>query len=205
MDYRRFYHLEDYLFDTVRIHFQEQGYLSALDFFCIVIWKANRAKSKIARRLLSKGYGNLDSAVRELTSGIARQTSPKDCLRYLWEDWQFHLPMATAILAVLYPDEFTVYDSRVCDELGNFYDLGNITKFDKLWLRYLEFRKKVEESVPCDLNLRDKDRYLWGKSFYQQLTRDIARGFAGEHPFEPKQSETTLASPSCADPVSSLG
>lgn len=50
MDYRAFYHLESYLFNTVRIRFLENGFLDAFDFFCIVIWKANRSKSKIARK-----------------------------------------------------------------------------------------------------------------------------------------------------------
>ena len=52
MDFRKYYHLESYLFDEVRPRFLEQGYLTAFDFFCIVIWKANRSKSNIARMLL---------------------------------------------------------------------------------------------------------------------------------------------------------
>ncbi|MBI4322209.1 MAG: hypothetical protein HY675_27265 [Chloroflexi bacterium] len=182
MDYRAFYHLEDYLFDTVRIRFREQGYLSAFDFFCIVIWKANRAKTKMARRLKSKGHVSLDSAVQALTSGIARKGSAKERLRYMLEEWGFYLPMASAILTVLYPEEFTVYDSRVCNQLGCFHDLYNITTFDRLWHRYLDFRQTVEKSVPGCLNLRDKDRYLWGKSFFEQLTSDVANGFARTEP-----------------------
>jgi hypothetical protein len=54
-DERKYYYLEDYLFSEVRSRFHKQGYLSAEDFFCIVIWKANRAKSKVAARLLSMG------------------------------------------------------------------------------------------------------------------------------------------------------
>ena len=52
MDYVRYYDLESYLFEDVRQQFQSEGSLSAFDFFSIVIWKANRAKSKIAKRLL---------------------------------------------------------------------------------------------------------------------------------------------------------
>jgi hypothetical protein len=178
VDYRQYYDLEPYLFNTVRPRFAEQGYLDAFDFFCIVIWKANRAKSKIAKKLLALAKEtNLDAAVRKLTTGLAQQTTARDRLRYLWEAWEFYLPMASAILAVLYPEEFTVYDWRVGDELG-FHDLGNLSNFEDLWPRYEEFKRKVEESTPTELSLRDKDRYLWGKSFERQLKSDIAKGFA---------------------------
>jgi hypothetical protein len=69
-DYRDYYDLERYVSETVRHRFQQDGYLSAFDFFCIVIWKANRAKSKIADKLLRDGpkkYTDLDSAVKDLT------------------------------------------------------------------------------------------------------------------------------------------
>lgn len=104
----------------------------------------------------------------------------KDRLRWLWEDWEFRLPMASAILAMLYPDEFTIYDVRVCDTLGRFHNLNNLVNFENLWCDYQAFKHAVEESAPGDLTLRDKDRYLWGKSFYEQLMRDLDKGFKVE-------------------------
>ena len=46
-------------------------------------------------------------------------------MRILIEDWAFRLPMASAILTVLYPDSFTVYDIRVCSELQNHHGVRN--------------------------------------------------------------------------------
>ncbi len=134
MNYLDIYNLETYLFETVRSRFNDQGHLSAFDFFCIMIWKANRAKSKVAKKLLAKGYDTLDGAVYDLTQGLSNLSSPEDRLRYLWDwgGWEFYLPMASAILTVLYPDDFTVYDVRVCTSLGGFSDLANISKFEKL-------------------------------------------------------------------------
>ena len=109
-NYLQLYDLETYLFDTVRPRFHQQGFLSAFDFFCIVIWKANRAKRTIAKRLLRYGYSNLEDAVGALTRGLAKAGTPEDRLRYLWDTWGFRLPMASAILAVLFPEDFTVYD-----------------------------------------------------------------------------------------------
>jgi hypothetical protein len=160
----------------VHFRFKKQGYLDAFDFFCIVIWKANRAKSKIAKKLLNV-HNDLNTAVKALTYGLAQQSNGKSRLCFLWEAG-FHLPMATAILTVLYPDDFTVYDERVCDMLGGFHNLKSCSNFEVLWNGYQEFKRKVKESGPGELPLRDKDRYLWGKSFYEQLERDIKRGFS---------------------------
>lgn len=175
VDYRDYYHRESYLFDTVRPRFLGQGYLGAFDFFCIVIWKAERAKSKIASKL-QKVDEDLDTAVKELTWSIAQQSNARDRLHFLWKA-DFSLPMASAILTVLYPDEFTVYDERVCTILDAFHRIKNLRDFEALWDGYQEFKRKVEETVPCEFSLRDKDRYLWGKSFYEQLTKDVERGF----------------------------
>lgn len=174
----QFYTLESYLFNTVHRRFVEQGHLGAFDFFCIVIWKANRAKTKVAKRLLGTAQKTLDEVVAELTKAIAAQETPKDKMRLLmFGDIRFRLPMASAILTVLYPDEFTVYDYRVCDTLNGFRNLTNLTNIDKLWEGYSTFKSAVISNTPPGLSLRERDRYLWGKSFRDQLKDDIATGF----------------------------
>ena len=177
LDYQVYYNLESYLFETVHSAFRKDGCLSAFDFFCIIVWKANRAKSRIATKLLSRGHNGLDPAVHELTKGIAQHGRPSDKLRYLMEDWGFRLPMGSAILTVLYPEEFTVYDTRVCAELGEFANLGSMTVFERLWSGYEDFVAKVRKQAPDKPKLRDKDRYLWGKSFHHQLEADIEKRF----------------------------
>src|SRR5580698_4356212 len=100
-DYRDYYlsNLEGYLLGQVRTNFQQFSFLSASEFFCIVIWKANRAKSKIARKLLRESdCGSLDEAVRKLTEDIAQAGSAEARMRVLVEEWKFWLPMASAIL-----------------------------------------------------------------------------------------------------------
>lgn len=178
VDYRQFYDLESYLFDVVGQRFRDNGRLEAFDFFCIVIWKANRAKSRIAKRLLAGGVGGLDEAVRRLTEGIAERPEPKDKLRYLLEAWGFRLPMASAILTVLYPDDFSIYDVRVCGTVEGFHALGNWTDVDRVWEGYKQYLARVREEDPHGSSLRDADRYLWGKSFHDQLRRDIERRFS---------------------------
>jgi hypothetical protein len=174
----QFYTLESYLFSTVHHRFAEQGYLGAFDFFCIVIWKANRAKTKVAKRLLGDTAKALDEVVVELTKAVAAAKTPKDKMRLLmFGRIRFRLPMASAILTVLYPDEFTVYDYRVCDMLDGYRNLSNLTNIDRLWEGYSAFKNAVIHNSPAGLSLRDRDRYLWGKSFRDQLTKAIATAF----------------------------
>lgn len=176
-DCQRYYNLESYLFDEVSPAFKRQSTLSTFDFFCIVIWKANRSKSKIARRLLALGHDTLDGAVKALIKQLSRASSQKSKLEVLIDGWGFRLPMASAILTVLYPDEFTVYDVRVCEQLKDFEDAQYKTKFDNVWERYRAYIENVRASCPELQSLREKDRYLWGKSFQQQLAQDIRDRF----------------------------
>ena len=46
-NFLQYYDLEAYLFNVVAVRYTKNKTLTAFDFFCIVIWKANRAKSKV--------------------------------------------------------------------------------------------------------------------------------------------------------------
>lgn len=182
MDYVKLYHQEQYIFEDVRLRFEKDRCITAFEFFCIIIWKANRSKSIVAKQIMNNTRsvkGSLDGTVKLLTSGLSRCGDAKSRMRHLIAEWNLKLPMASAVLTVLYPDEFTVYDTRVCDELGDFKslkDLRNFEKpenFEKLWSGYQDFMSKVIGKAPSELSLRDKDRYLWAKSFHDQLNDDI--------------------------------
>ena len=93
------------------------------------------------------------------------------------KDWGFRLPMASAILTVFYPDEFTVYDVRVCDALDDFRALGWTNDFESLWAGYVRFVAAVRAAAPEAFSLRDKDRWLWGRDFRRQLDGDMTTQF----------------------------
>ena len=171
IDYKKYYNLESYLLTEVKSNFKTNGFLTAEEFFCIIIWKANRSKSKIRTKLqrLFKTSDN-DEAVKKLTQAVAHAKTPEEKLKYLISECCFRLPMASAILTVLYPEEFTVYDVRVCDMLKGFHDLQNKINFETIWHGYLEFKDAVIKVAPEEESLRDKDRWLWGKSFHKDLS-----------------------------------
>ncbi len=186
MDYLKYYYKEEYLFKDVSNRFKKNGFIDAFDFFCIIIWKAERAKTKIVKKILSKAEtDNLDDACRALTSEIFKSNSDEDRLKVLLIDWKFRLPTASAVLTVLYPDRFTIYDIRVCDELegrdekGPFHQLKNKSNIDIIYDEYEKFINAVKAKIPDKevFSLRDKDRFLWGKSFYDELNGDIKNNF----------------------------
>lgn len=195
MDYLRYYDLERYLFEDVSKRFQKEHSLSAFDFFSIIVWKANRAKSQIARKLLAtqpRGKRDLESLCQQLTTDLYKAPNPKERLRLLKEEWRFALPMASAILSVCWPGDFTVYDYRVCDvlenkQLGRFHHLNNLVNFERIWDGYLAFKLKVSQATPKALSLREQDRYLWGESAASQLVADIRRGFPRTTPKMPSK------------------
>jgi len=174
-EYLKYYDLENYILTDVRANFKANGHLNSFDFFCIIIWKANRAKSKIANRLL-KADSNLDRVVRGLTSKIFVAEDNKEKLRLLMEDYGFRLPMASAILSLLYPNDFTIYDVRVCETFPEYKKLDNLI-FENLWKGYCNYIESVRNYGSQKLSLREKDRLLWSKSFYEQLQKDIKSNF----------------------------
>lgn len=171
------YDEEAYLFDVVGPRFLKEGELSAYDFFFIVRWKANRAISKVAGRLLGESGPDLEKAVSRLTRQIFRAKEAQERFLVLVRGWRFRLPMASAILTVLYPRDFTVYDVRACDQVKGFHGLSAVRNPERLWRGYLEFKAAVERATPAGLSLRGKDRFLWARSRHEALVASIQRRF----------------------------
>src|SRR6266851_2030352 len=95
MNYLKYYNLEDYLFTDVTNAFRDRGYLTPGEFFSIVIWKANRSKTSIKRKLAKRGK-NLAAAVQDLTMQIHQAASDEERLRiFLSKDWAFGMAMGT--------------------------------------------------------------------------------------------------------------
>lgn len=173
----QYYDLEGYLLDVVRPRFQAGKTITAFDFFSIVIWKANRAKTKIAQRLLRK-RDSLDEAVQALCADLHAAADDEHRLVVMLRDWGFRLPMATAILTILWPESFTIYDIRVCNQLQAFHKVAD-KSVGKMWPEYRAFCEAVKSAVPDEELLRNKDRVLWSRNAIAQLQADIKNGFRG--------------------------
>ncbi len=172
LDQIHFYSPETTLFPKLAARFAETGRLTAEELYLILEWKAARARTKHLRRLT---YGRTFSeAAADLARAIHGAADDEDRLRLLLaEPWRFALPTATAILAVLYPDRFTVYDIRVCDALGDFHRLGHRRWSERIWADYCRFVEAVRVAAPANLSLRDADRWLWGHDERKALRREL--------------------------------
>jgi hypothetical protein len=172
----KYYHLENYLFDEVTVKFKNQGFLDAFDFFCIISWKSNRPKPEIVRSLQEKFNADIKKAVEEFTTQLYKNKG-SELLKLLQQVKGIGLAMASAILSVMDPYKYTIFDYRVCETLNNYKNIGSYSDIDQQWEKYLAYIEDVKK-IECDeCSLRDKDRMLWGKSFKKQLEKEIENNF----------------------------
>ena len=176
-----YYNLENFLLQDVRSRFHADKSIGAFDFFSIIIWKSNRSKSKIANRLMTKSKNlDLEQISRTISADIANAKTEKERMKVLIVDWGFRLPIASAILTILYPEEFTIYDYRAVEQVGEGASLKSKQKFENIWSGYVAFRNKVL-AIPHGTSLREKDHYLFGKSRMDDLNDDLKNGFSDEN------------------------
>lgn len=155
------YDLEDYLFDTVSGRYLANGTLTAYDFFAIVSWKSNRTKTKVR-----DGLAEIDKSVDGLMREVYEAHTPAERVDRLLNVRGIGIPIASAILAVCYPTEFTVLDWRAWETLKECEAEGLPPRYPWTSQEYVQYClacKLLAEQV--GLSLRDLDRALWGRSW----------------------------------------
>jgi hypothetical protein len=177
----KYFDLEQFLLQDVRQRFQSDHSIGAFDFFSIIIWKSNRSKSKVANRLMTKSKSlDLEQISRNISADIFKAKTEKEKMKVLIVDWGFKLAIASAILTILYPDKFTIYDYRAAGQVKEGESLKNKIKFEDIWAGYVAFMAKVS-AIPYGVSLREKDHYLFGKSRMDDLIADLKNGFSEEN------------------------
>lgn len=161
--YLDYYFLEDYIFNEIHKNFQEHGHLLPEEFFAIVIWKRNASKTKIIKGLKKDGR-----SILEITSKISAAKTREGKLNILLlpKIEGIAISFASAILSVLYPDDFTVADYRAYTSLKYFGGEINSNPTSSLsaYFKYLDECKILAHKY--GFSLRDFDRILWSKDFY---------------------------------------
>lgn len=195
-EYKKYYFLEEYLFEEVSKNFKANGCLTPEEFFAIVIWKRNASKTKIRDGIKSSGR-----TICEITSKISEYKKPEQRLNVLLSPKipGIGIAFASAILTVCYPDDFTVVDYRAVTSLikilknvndfsiklskeeikaGNSFFEGNPSNSPKAYLKYCEICKIERKKI--NVSLRDFDRILWAVDFYEgeDGLKDFVRGFS---------------------------
>ena len=178
-DYLRYYLLEDeYLFKEVHANFKRNKTLTPEEFLAIIIWKSNRQKTNVVEGILAS-----EKSVGELMAQVA-EAENLEKIRLLTEIGGIGIPVASAILAVCYPDKFTVVDYRSSASLAKVLGIepsilrkqlgGDPVASPKAYLAYVDCCNVQAEKEGVDL--RKYDRLLWGMDFYegQDGLKDLA-------------------------------
>jgi thermostable 8-oxoguanine DNA glycosylase len=159
------YDLERYLFGKVFRRFQRGQALSACDFFAIVTWKANRAKTRVKKGLLDAG-----KSVRQLMKEVSQADSPVDKVEILCNVKGIGIPIASAILSVCYPTRFTVLDYRAWKTLEQASVEGipeHPPRDAQSYLQYCEACRRFADRM--GLSLRRLDHALWTRNWEDDL------------------------------------
>ncbi len=162
------YDLDRYLFNTVSRRLGENKTLDPYDFFAIVIWKSNRTKTRIKAGLAEarKSVGDL---MREVSSAATAEAKTELLLSVPG----IGLAMASAVLTVCYPSEFTVLDFRAWDTLGHMQVDGLPERYPSDARQYVQYcRACARYAEGLGVSLRELDRALWARSWEADL-RDM--------------------------------
>jgi hypothetical protein len=173
-----YYSPETLMFPAIAKSFADTGFLDPAALYVILDWKAPRARTRHRLRLAGMA-GSFNAAVKEIAADLQTAIGPEQQLGLLLTKWRFRLPTASAILTVLYPDIFTVYDIRVCDALHDFHQLGDRQWSPIVWGEYRRFIDAVRAAAPEGLSLRDCDRWLWGKDKQATLRSELGESGKG--------------------------
>ena len=171
---RDLYHLEAYLFHQVSLRFAEEQTLTPFDFFAIILWKSNRVKTKVR-----KGLADAGMRVQTLMGHVARAHAPEEKVKLLTRIDGIGIRIASAILAVCYPSQFTVLDYRAWDTLTSCKVAGlprSIPATPAAYVQYCEACIGLAEKV--GISLRDLDRALWARSWEDDL-KDLIETMEG--------------------------
>ena len=163
------YYLEQYLFEIVSDRFAEEQTLTPYDFFAIIVWKSNRSKMNVRDGLLAAGKSPAD-----VMADVVAADTPRGKIETLLQIRGIGAPIASAILTVCYPDEFTVLDDRVWRTLkqarvDGLPDYSPSSPED--YIRYCQVCRRL--AAERGMSLRDLDRALWAKSWEDDLRRLI--------------------------------
>ena len=166
-----YYSPEMHLFPALAQSFAETGQLHPEALYLILDWKGPRAKHL---RRLTRIARTFNTAARRIGADLHGAAGPEQRLGVLLTRWDFSLSTASAILAVLYPDTFTMYDIRVCNALGDFGRLGNKKWSAEMWQEYQRYVAAVRSKAPPGLSLRECDRWLWGRDKREAMRAELA-------------------------------
>jgi len=205
--YKRYYptFLERYLFEEVSVRFRKETpkYLTFEEFMVIVIWKRPASKTKVVNGLIDSKL-SIDRATRKINfSG-----EPEEMLKELKSVNGIGISIASAIMTVCYPENYTILDYRAFNSLMRLSYWPNAKRNEKIkeskqintlgvYLEYVDVCKKVMENNK-PLTLRQIDQCLWGMDFDEDEEGGLGDLLKHLSNKEPYNSACKCSDPDCA-------
>jgi len=122
----------------------------------IVRWKSER----VVHYLIGNSKENIKSA---LATVVAPETSPRDAVNALTGLRGVDIAIASAILAAIFPEKYSVLDYRALEALGHpRHDVDFYVEFNAACARLAECGMvKGQEGLPAPTPLHALERALW--------------------------------------------
>lgn len=148
--YIQLYSLEDHLFNIVGPQIKKRGYMTFDDFYKIAMWKSARQKPK---------YLQNKSSVESISKEAFSLSDESERMENLCSLKGVGIPTASAILTIVYPDNYAVIDVRCIEmlqELG--YSIKKTITLNN-WLKYLDIVRKIAKEN--SITAREVDKALF--------------------------------------------
>lgn len=130
------YDTEKYLFRVIGPSVKERGYLSFDDFYEICMWKSTRQKQRYIE--------NKNSIKKISERALAEKDEVRKIKIFRDELKGVGIPMASAILTVVFPEKYAIIDVRCLEILKERFnsEIGKSISI-KTWLKYLDIMRKL--------------------------------------------------------------
>ena len=158
-----YWDLEEHIFDTIGPAVRKAGAYTAPQFVTVGYWKSRRQLANYRKNETREcGVGRITA--KALAADLPNTAKPG----VLCELAGVRIPVASALLTVWHPDEFTIIDTRALKALaclGEVIDGVGFNEHGQRWWEehydmYLRACQAIVERVK-PFSLRDVDRALW--------------------------------------------
>ncbi len=158
--YINLYDQEGHLFNVVGPRIRERGSLTFDEFYDIGMWKSARQKQNYLK--------NQEVDIQKITKEAFAQKDERLKMKQLRKLKGVDIPTASAILTIVFPDQYAVIDVRCVEVLQG-------EKFDA------EIKKEFGFEIKKSMTLKNWERYL-----------DIMRRLAAENGVTPREMDKAL-------------
>lgn len=145
--YIELYDTENYLFKVIGPSVKKRGFFLFDEFYKICMWKSARQKQRYIK--------NKDSVEKKTNSAFA-EVDERKRMEMLCRLNGVSIPMASALLTIVYPEKYAVIDIRCLEMLKKKNcDIGKYPSLNT-WIKYLKIMRewaKENNVTPRELDM----------------------------------------------------